>query len=163
MNKKRDISTLDEIIDALKNNTDNAESILDRVNLNVCAYHSLSDWDNDQYVRKSIYKCDDFELALLFWNPDIVSAIHDHNGESGYIYVIDGSLKEDVYELKNDSLIKTKTHVLNKGKWSRISGDKGIHQVSSLDQKTISLHIYVQSFNSIYVYDDKANKELQYV
>lgn len=163
MTNTKNISSLTEIVDALQLDTNNAEKILDTLNISQEEIHPHIEWDDETYVRKSIFKSDDFELALLFWNPNIVSAIHDHNGESGYICVLEGSLKEDVYELKNNSLNKTKTHVLEKNNWSRIQGSKGIHQVSSLDQNTISLHIYVQSFNSIYVYDDEANKELLYV
>lgn len=45
------------------------------------------------------------ELVLMRWNPGVESAIHDHGGGRGYLWLVAGSLRERLYEGANAPVV----------------------------------------------------------
>ena len=154
MNKANTISSLYEAIDFLPKMKDGKE-FMDIVNLTKNDVEHLASWDKENYVRVSLNKTEAYELAVLFWEDGVVSAIHDHNQQEGWVKVIDGKLSEDIYELKNNIPVVQKRIVANKGELSHINDSKGIHRMlNDSGERTISLHLYTRSFKSIFLYDE---------
>ena len=161
MSKTSNISSLKEAIDFLPKMKD-GKDFMDKVTLLKEDVMHLASWDKDKYVRVSLNKTPAYELAVLFWEDGVVSAIHDHNQQEGWVKVIDGKLSEDIYELKNNIPVVQKRIVANKGELSHINDSKGIHRMlNDSGARTISLHLYTKSFESIFLYDEQTGKKTE--
>lgn len=95
---------------------------------------------NNKYnrIRLDNFSNSKFEIYIICWKPNQISPIHDHSENGCIMKVLDGSLKETLYDYdlycQNDTII-------NKHYVSFIDNHIGLHKIEALDY-SISLHIY---------------------
>ena len=84
-----------------------------------------------------------YDIALIKWEPKVITPIHDHSKNGCSVYLLSGKLKEDVYK-KNKIFYKKNSNYLSKLlDKSYIDNTIGYHKVTNLINKnTWSLHIY---------------------
>tara|TARA_Y100001958_G_C21241173_1_gene568973 strand:- start:1625 stop:1978 length:354 start_codon:yes stop_codon:yes gene_type:complete len=85
-----------------------------------------------------------YDIALIKWNPNVTTSIHDHPNKGCSVFLLYGQLKEEVFKKYNNFLYKKHTNYLSKTlEGSYIDNKIGYHRVSNLSNKnSFSLHIY---------------------
>jgi cysteine dioxygenase len=78
-------------------------------------------------------------VCLIKWLPNSKTILHGHNGKDCSVYILNGRLKETVYN-KN---VKIKSHILHPYSKAFINDTIGKHIVENVNSKnTFSLHYY---------------------
>jgi cysteine dioxygenase len=131
----------------------------------VDSYHS---WSDEKYTRNCIVENDAFELILICWEPGQSTPIHDHGGEKCWVYVMEGAIKEILYDKVAEGEPMIKRSTLSKaGDVSFISDVMGCHSLENpTDSRACTLHLYAKPIRNCNVYDESigefANCELSY-
>lgn len=107
------------------------------------------------YTRNLVHRCGDYELLLLCWGEDQVSPIHDHDGQSCWMAVLDGAVEEVHYRLhEQGGLIEGAARSFQRGQVAYIKDEIALHQVrAGAGTRGISLHLYSSPIDSCRVYD----------
>ena len=119
-------------------------------------------YSDEKYTRTCIAKNEDFELILIGWAAHQKTAIHNHNGEEGYVLLIHGALKEDTFKLDptTNTFTKTGEGVLSENQVAVAKNHVNeFHALENLsDQPSLSLHMYRKPLKTCSVYDEKADE-----
>ena len=93
---------------------------------------------NKNYSRISLHNGHDFEIALISWDRNATSGLHQHYSDCGFI-LLDGNLFETKYDVNKDL---RDTHDIKPGEISTVA--KGLyHNVFNIHtDKSFSLHVY---------------------
>ena len=84
-----------------------------------------------------------YDIALIKWEPKSITSIHDHVEKGCHIFLLNGSLKEEVFKLNKIFYKKTDNYLNNFLDGSYIDNKIGLHRVSNLlNKNSWSLHIY---------------------
>ena len=94
---------------------------------------------NKQYNKILIYSSKYFDIYIICWTNNISSVIHNHPKNGCLMKILQGKLYEKLYD-KNLKLIGN--NIYKKDNISYIDDTIGYHSISSLENNTISLHIY---------------------
>lgn len=142
MNKINSLNLLIENINKIYSKNDNVSSLTTILN-----NYSGEDWKDyislgSGYIKKKIYYNDLYELYAITWNPNSYSPVHDHASNGCIFNVLEGNLKEELYD--TDFLKLYKINYYN-----NISNNIGInnndfyHKISNIsNQFAFSLHLY---------------------
>lgn len=107
-------------------------------------YISFSDVN---YKRNLLCSSDNVDIYIICWKNKQESKIHDHPENGCVMYILNGQLKEDVYEF--DEYKKTvnykNSRTLKETNSSYNSGQHILHKISA-EMDTISLHIYCKNY-----------------
>ena len=116
-------------------------------------------WSKERYTRNCIVKRNHYELILLCWSPNQSTKIHCHGGEECWVYLVDGKIEENLYDLKKGDIeLKTKRQLGN-GKISYMNDSLGFHSLHNhSDSKTMTLHLYMNPIESCTYYDEDTLK-----
>jgi cysteine dioxygenase len=122
------------------NNIKNMITILKNINFNFLIKKEFQEDDSKSYLRNIIFQNDNYELILIKWKPNSESLIHDHSKNGCILKVIEGTLKETLYD-KNIKEIKQT--IYNKEEVNYINNQIGYHKITNLNNTdTYSLHLY---------------------
>jgi len=96
------------------------------------------------YLRKRLFRDDDWEMLLLCWLPGQKTVVHDHGGSWGAMLVLSGQLYERQYEAHGagSPLTTSQVRLFN-------SGEVALETVSTIHKNengaetpALSLHFY---------------------
>ena len=84
-----------------------------------------------------------YDIALIKWQPNAITSIHDHPNKGCSVFLLYGKLKEEIFK-KNKIMYKKNINYLDTFlDGSYIDNNIGFHRVSNLSNKnSFSLHIY---------------------
>ena len=98
-------------------------------------------FDPAGYVRQPIYRDDTWELLLLCWLPGQATAVHGHDGSSGLVRLLAGTLEECGYEAL-DAPRPAHRRTLH-GQGLLVELPETIHRVANAGSTpALSLHLY---------------------
>ena len=148
--------SLDELISALsEGERTNYDRIFRSTNLPISFYESYCSWSEDSYTRNCIIDSEKFELILICWGESQMTPIHDHGGEECWVKVIEGELREKIYQ-KNDTgaLTIVKSAISKTNDITYMIDFMGFHSLENLSNKrSMSLHLYAKPIRSCNLYD----------
>ena len=135
------------------------ESYLANLNLDVKQLSENCIWNEKKYTRNVVYRDNKFEMLLLCWKIGHKSPIHDHNGSSCWMKILQGTAEERTYSyikenqnFKNIKLINQST--LSATNYVYIDDEVGIHQVENTGKTNlITLHIYAKPIGTCLRYE----------
>jgi cysteine dioxygenase len=134
-------------------------------------------WLPDRHTRNKIFRNELIEVMLICWPAGSVTPLHTHNGQLGWMTMIEGKLlvdnfrKVDCNRPENQQVVgidclagATRIEMEHLGKELAIPGgplntvDKTqtIHQISNLaewNQPAVSMHVYSLPIDSCVVFD----------
>ena len=117
-------------------------------------------FSDQRYMRNLIHKTADYDLLLMCWSPGQQTPVHGHEGQRGWIKVLDGKLEFTDYQEEpegSDTLVSEVA--VNVGQAGDADGPAGIHVVANVfDTPAISLHFYSKPFEQCEVYDLELNE-----
>lgn len=109
-------------------------------NFNLLKNIKFKEDDSKSYLRNKIYENEKYELILIKWKPNSESLIHDHASNGCLLKVIEGSLKETLYD---QQINKIKETIFNKEEVNYIDNKIGYHKITNLNNDySYSLHLY---------------------
>jgi cysteine dioxygenase len=118
------------------------------------------------YTRTLVHSDDVFELLLLNWDVDAISALHDHGGQHCWMAVLQGQLQVDDYDRTDEGAMPGVAQVEARG--SRLLGPRDLdlrsgrfdlHRVIAKGaEAAVSLHVYAGPLRSYLVYDERAGR-----
>lgn len=130
-----------ESLESQKNFIDINKNLPELINSDIVAFcYSKAIFNFKKYnkIKLSEFSNDLFEIVLICWDEKSETRIHDHPDNGCILYLMDGSLEEELY---NTSLIMIKTTIYKPKNISYMDNKKGYHKIKCL-KKAISLHIY---------------------
>jgi predicted metal-dependent enzyme (double-stranded beta helix superfamily) len=142
-------------------------SQLDRESLASCA-----EFRQDRYTRCLLLRNDLVEALMICWNRGQSTPIHDHDGQQGWMKVVQGELRISNFRVDYNC----DTHFLSIGEMSQpgsillkpgsrsvvrsgttieeVSRPQTIHRVYAVDT-TISIHVYSRPIQNCLIFDPK--------
>jgi len=119
-------------------------------------------FSHEHYTRNLIFRNEVFECLALCWEIGQSSPIHDHHGQTGWIYLATGKLFVQDYRIEErDSVCRTCRVVPTSSAELGVHGDalvdkeEEVHKVSNLgryNQRAISLHVYSKPVSTCEIY-----------
>lgn len=134
---------LEKLISELKIYLNNNKSLKNAIyllnNFDLDQIKPYSNFQETGYKRNLVFKCDLFEIFLICWSPNAISAIHDHSCNGCLMKILEGCLEEEIY---NKDLSKNQNYIRNKDDIQYIDNSLGYHKIRNNNKDTISIHIY---------------------
>jgi cysteine dioxygenase len=147
-------------------------------------------WNPERYTRNLIYRDGLFEVLALCWFPGQQTPIHSHNGQLGWVTVVQGELVCRNYRFARSSVRQQKAipashepgasrpvevELLNSavcaadGTVSLVDRRQTTHQIVNLERSrlgSVSLHVYSKPIDSCVLFDEAkrccGRRQLQY-
>ncbi len=145
-------------------------------------------WNPQSYARNLIYRDDFFEVLALCWLPGQRTPVHSHNGQLGWVTVVQGELVCRDYRFiraqqENDSTLVTAdcgsrrvdVELLGSatcqadGSVAVVDRRRTTHQIENLETSlhgSVSLHVYSKPIDSCVLFDEPTRcwerRRLQY-
>ena len=147
-------------------------------------------WNRERYARNLIYRDHCFEVLALCWLPGQRTPIHSHNGQLGWLTVVQGELRCCNYRfVRCDGREKTalrsahearsgrpvEVELLNSatfqadGRVAVVDRQRTTHQIENLETSpygSVSLHVYSKPIDSCVLFDETSRccerRPLQY-
>ena len=116
------------------------------------------------YTRNLIYRNECYEMMAICWGMGHHTPIHDHNGQEGWIKVIDGTVEEALYNvqmLDEESFIAEliRADQFLKGSVSHVNDQIAYHSIRNINRgRSVTLHLYSLPINQCNIYDTKSGK-----
>ena len=134
-------------------------------------------WDSAVYTRNLIYRNQFFEVLALCWQPGQKTPIHSHNGQLGWVTVVQGELTCRDYRFVRSGLPKAahpssrETNRMSRpvevellcsavhaadGRVAEVDRCRTTHEIENLEKSlhgSVSLHVYSKPIDSCVVFD----------
>ena len=139
-------------------------------------------WNDSFYTRNLIYRDDLFEVLTLCWLPGQKTPIHSHNGQLGWMLVLQGEVTVDEYRYlrcsspENRNVVGldclaggrnveleclTSTPASNDGSVLTVDKRHTIHQIQNAETSrlgSVTLHIYSKPIDSCVAFDLQSHR-----
>lgn len=152
---------IQKLITLLSNaSIDDYSRLLNDFDFDSVDFEPFQSWSSQKYTRNCLYRDANFELILLCWEKGQETAVHGHNGEDCWVYLLDGEMEEvlfaldDLDQLSYESSQKIISHQLT------FMNDKiGFHKLKNTNQgRSISLHLYAKPIERCHVFDESSRQ-----
>ena len=169
MNTIPQIKTLDQLKQILHSGPgyDGYDVMLKSIEFGFDEIEKFCEWNDKSYSRVYLEEGDCFELIMMCWEEGQETLVHDHNDQEGWIFLLQGSLAEVIYQAngEGESLDQISEMHLKEGEVSYINDDIGLHKIKNTNKgRTISLHLYADPIKEFSIYDEQTgNKHIKRV
>ncbi|XP_053557547.1 cysteine dioxygenase type 1 [Bombina bombina] len=161
--------TLDELIQILheifasdKVNIEEVQNIVESYESNPQEWMKFAKFDQYRYTRNLVDEGNGkFNLMILCWGEGHGSSIHDHTNSHCFLKILQGSLKETLYEWpqkkNNGEMVKKSEGVLKLDQCAYMNDSIGLHRVEnpSHTETAVSLHLYSPPFDQCHTFDQR--------
>jgi cysteine dioxygenase len=168
-NDQKTLNSFSELVQVLDEvERKNYTTILKSIQLPKAEFEKFATWSETCYTRNCVVENENFELILLCWEKDQITAIHDHGGEECWVYFAKGTFKENIYSQEENGELKIiKTTNTKPGDVAYMIDFMGFHNLENTSNKrAMSLHLYAKPIKNCNVYDSEKNeffsKEMSY-
>ncbi len=139
-------------------------------------------WEPDRHTRNLIFRNEMIEVMLVCWNVGNITPLHTHNGQLGWMAMIEGKLLVENFRLRecnkpeNQEVVGMdclagatyidmekleEELVVPGGPLNTVDKHHTIHRISNLavwNQPAVSLHVYSRPIESCVVFDLEAQR-----
>ena len=119
--------------------------------------------DDSNYARHLIFRHTDdfFSIAVMVWQPEQSTPIHDHDGHWGMLGMVSGQLEVKNFLNKEEHpnedciyLSKMETYTPNAGMPNNVCNCADIHMVANRSEETsVSIHVYPKDIDECQVFE----------
>lgn len=150
------ITTIASLTSALNNVTINEyPKIIKKIALPSSEIIDFATWSKNNYTRNCLARTKQYEIILICWDVNAVSAIHCHGGNKCWVYQITGELKETRFKKNKTGIEKIQTITLSSNKISYMDDSMGYHNIGNFSsKKAMSLHIYAKPIDTCTIYNE---------
>jgi cysteine dioxygenase len=106
----------------------------------------------ENYIKKLVFRNEDYELFIVSWMPGKGSSIHDHSKNGCLFKILRGELIEERYSM-NEIKLESST-LFNENNIGYIENEEGLHRMlNKTEEIVVSLHLYSPPNYKIKSYD----------
>jgi len=156
--------------------TAKVSDFLAKVPLSPEALIPYSFWNPAHYTRNLIYRDSHFEVMALCWLPDHRTPIHSHNGQLGWMTVVQGELVcrnyrfvraqavgEAISIARSEAGQRVEVELLGSapccadGKVTIVDRRQTTHQIENIEASrfgSVTLHVYSKPIDSAVLFDE---------
>lgn len=140
-------------------------ALLDAVRISPAEWKLYTRFEAGRYTRNLVARTDKFALLILCWEKGMESPIHDHSGSSCFVKILEGGLREKLFESPPPDaegqpaagpapLALKSDRVLTAGQVTYINDKMGLHSMGSAnDERCITMHIYCPPYSTTRIFD----------
>ncbi|XP_030048640.1 cysteine dioxygenase type 1 [Microcaecilia unicolor] len=143
-------------------NVEEVQNIMESYESNPLDWMKYAQFDQYRYTRNLVDEGNGkFNLMILCWGEGHGSSIHDHTDSHCFLKMLQGSLKETLFEWPdkkmNGEMVKKSENVLKENHCAYINDAIGLHRVenSSHTESAVSLHLYIPPFQTCNTFDQR--------
>ncbi len=143
-----------------KSSVEDYNSVLNNFNFETIDFKPFESWSEEKYTRNCLYRDDKFELILLCWEKGQGTAIHGHDGEDCWVYLLEGEMEEVMFSLDDlDHLKEVGSQKVIPQQLTFMNDKIGFHKLkNSANGSSISLHLYAQPIENCVSYDESTKR-----
>ncbi|WP_299129019.1 cysteine dioxygenase family protein [uncultured Winogradskyella sp.] len=155
MNTQKHIKLLIDLLSESSN--EDYTQILKDFDFDGIDFSEIEHWIPNCYSRNCFYRDSNFELILICWDKGQQTAIHDHDGEECWVYLLDGEMNEEYYKLDNQGqLTLTHSQTLCKNQITKSDKKSGFHRLRNTTFScSMSLHVYAKPIAKNRTFDEQ--------
>lgn len=137
-------------------------SLTQRLVIDSCLLAPFIQFKETGYSRNVLYRDDKFEAICLCWEPGQGTAIHNHGGSYGVVYVFEGELSVDVYRRLDDGSEPGVAELTNVVSMNTTTGTLMLDRAGSIHRiynrhespkRAVSLHFYAGPLDTMEMFD----------
>jgi cysteine dioxygenase len=99
-------------------------------------------FQEDCYARNTVLLNDRCELVVICWQPGQMSAVHDHGSSHCLYLVVEGTMVEERYTLRDGKPVPQDERSFGKGDITIAAGDS-VHRINNRGSSPlVTVHIY---------------------
>jgi len=142
-------------------NVEEVMDVLGSYKSNPADWAKFSKWDPHKYTRNLVDEGNGkYNLMILCWGESMGSSIHDHANSHCFVKILDGKLKETLYEWpkeEGDHMVVKNVTTYEKDGVSYMSDALGLHRMEnpSHTDGTVTLHLYIPAFDCCHIFDER--------
>lgn len=160
------IAELHKIFSEDRVNVEYVKAVLSSYKSNPRDWKKYANFDNHRYTRNLI-DCGNgkFNLMALCWGEQHGSSIHDHSDAHCFVKMLDGQLKETMFDWPNESeggtLRQIDCNVFGKDGVTYINDSMGLHRMEnpSHTERAISMHLYSPPYQQCQIFDERTGHQ----
>jgi len=176
------VNILDDIFAHDDISVDYVQKLMTSYKSNPKEWKSFAKFDKYRYTRNLVHEGKGkYNLMILCWNEAQGSSIHSHANSHCFLKVLDGAVKEELYEWPADCTTSdAREHLVideekdNGGmkKWAEeeyesnscayINDSIGLHRVANPSHcdKAVTLHLYSPPFDECQCFDERTGRSI---
>ena len=111
---------------------------------------------DETYARNLVHRCRDYEMLLLCWGEGQESPIHNHDQQSCWMAVLDGTIEEVHYRASEGAagpLVEGRRQTMSQGQVAYIEDGIALHLIRPTGGPGVSLHLYAKPIDQCKIYD----------
>ncbi|XP_033625299.1 cysteine dioxygenase type 1-like [Asterias rubens] len=147
-------------------NVEEVQEVMERYKSTEDDWEKFAIYDEHRYTRNLVDVGNGkFNLMVLCWGEGMGSSIHSHSDSHCFMKVLDGSLKETLYNWPSRSEKKSEMQhgaesTYNRDQVTYINDKHGLHRIEnqSHTDTACSLHLYSPPFDSCLSFDQRTGK-----
>ena len=155
---------IQKLIDLLSKSTiEDYNTVLDNFDFGTIDFEPYESWSSKRYTRNCIFRNAEFELILLCWQPGQGTAIHGHDGEDCWVYLLDGEMEEVCYTIDSQRYLREIHSRKFSAKQLSFMNDRiGFHRLKNInDGRSMSLHIYAKPIENCVSFDEPSQRFIE--
>lgn len=152
---------INKLISLLSNTTvEDYNDILDTFDFEAVDFKPFQSWAAKKYTRNCLYRDVHFELILLCWEEGQETAIHGHDGEDCWVYLLEGAMEEVLFSLNDHSqLEQIVVQSIVPNQLTFMNDKLGFHKLRNVNHgRSMSLHVYAKPIERCHYFDENSNK-----
>ncbi|XP_024271540.1 cysteine dioxygenase type 1 isoform X1 [Oncorhynchus tshawytscha] len=158
------IKLLHKLFESDKINVEEVQQIMEAYDSNPQEWKKFAMFDPTRYTRNLVDEGNGkFNLILLCWGEGQGSSIHDHTDSHCFMKMLQGELKETLFEWpKNKTqdvgdMVQKSQRILKENQCAYINDSLGLHRVEndSHTEGSVSLHLYSPPFDTCQTFDER--------
>jgi cysteine dioxygenase len=130
--------------------------LLKEMNIPKEDFEEFASWEVGGYTRNCIARHENFEFILLCWDAGAKTCIHGHDGQSCWVYQVDGSVTEKRFQPIGNGFELIQDETLDEGDISFMHDRMGYHALeNSSSERAMTLHAYVKPIDRCKVFNEE--------
>ena len=131
-------------------------TILKNFNFESVDFSSFESWSKGRYTRNCLFRDVHFELILLCWEQDQETAVHGHDGEDCWVYLLEGEMDEVFFSLDdNNYLREIGSQKVQPNQLTFMNDKIGFHKLKNSNKgRSVSLHLYAKPIENCVSFDE---------
>ncbi|KAI8785487.1 cysteine dioxygenase type 1 [Biomphalaria glabrata] len=157
------ITRLHEVFESDDISVEYVQKLMTSYKSNRKEWKKYAKFDQFRYTRNLVDAGNGkFNLMILCWNEGQGSSIHSHANSHCFLKVIDGKVKEELFEWPDSegTMKKCAENEYDKDQCAYINDSLGLHRVENVSHinKAVTLHLYSPPFDVCQCFDERTGK-----
>jgi len=160
----KSLEHIEKLIERLSQSSlEDYNTILKKFDFSAISFKPFESWSPKSYTRNCIYRDAHFELIVICWERGQETAIHGHDGEDCWVYLLEGEMEEVYFSTDtNKPLQEISSRKIIPQQLTFMNDTMGFHRLkNSNGGKSVSLHVYAKPIEHCVYYDENSKQFLK--